>query len=689
MSTRFPRTNTGLDDVTNINLIDVYATGTMQAFPGSKANILGFESGQFKDLQNDHGLLEVNKIESVDPVVTSTVDGTATVSLSIDETQLSVNQWKELTVVPEEHGLTLAFDDTLKLNDNHELSVAATDTLVEVKAPVTRDTSGVIGLNFGKGLEVDSDNKLITNVSDTIKTLGALTDGGIASIGVDEALSYGFSSLGDLTDSIPDEQVTVIRLKAGDDFTQKTGALMMKNKGNNCVPYYGTAFDGLNTRDTFKFNDTLSTLSVPHVTLSQDFNPGSLDAVTQSYVSQFIQSGAAIDVAPEANNKRALNIRTDASLAVDGNNNLQVNPSVLASPTNQVKLAPTVTGCITFDDLEGSEYIAVSGNKISTTLKEYEAGENISITNGVISATVPEAQIYTAGAGLSKIGNEFINSMNITAGLGIIVAGSAETGYIISAESLKTKRKEDDEEEKTDDDTEQTLEASPNPEVIESVGAIASLVPLALTPLAGLGGIASAPAAIGGGLFGLLGGMAAGAAGAGLFGTLWSYEKDRRTKKNPDGSIQTDSNGNPVYDLDPNGNYQFDPADATGVAIVQDKTTRKSRLLFDSIELPTYPQQGMNYGMCWDFEQDISRPWTTNTVSQLISPLSDRVTLNDSKILSLHNTQGNFVLTSVYNPDQLVLQNRLATLESNSPITVSGDILKTATDYTLYRIRRR
>ncbi|KAJ3143837.1 hypothetical protein HDU89_001718, partial [Geranomyces variabilis] len=164
--------------------------------------------------------------------------------------------------------------------------------------------------------------------------------------------------------------------------------------------------------------------------------------------------------------------------------------------------------------------------------------------------------------------------MNITAGLGIIVAGSAETGYIISAESLKTKRKEDDEEEKTDDDTEQTLETSPNPEVIESIGAIASLVPLALTPLAGLGAIGAAPAAIGGGLFGLLGGMAAGEAGAGLFGTIWSYEKDRRTKKNPDGSIQTDSSESPVYDLDPNGNYIYDPEDATGVAIVQDKTTR-------------------------------------------------------------------------------------------------------------------
>ncbi|KAJ3159333.1 hypothetical protein HDU88_000626 [Geranomyces variabilis] len=727
MSSRFPRTNSGLDDVENVNLIDVYATGVIQPFPGVSANIKGFQTGQFVDLQNQFGDLEVNKISCNDPISAEKIDGLVTLSLELDNAQLKVDEWKKLTVIEdqfqfpidrtdkhvalvtsapiaivEEDGLTLAFDDTLELNDNLQLSVvkkqlasnapivvdaddkinleidatlsiengalhvveAATDP---VRAPIVREADKTIALDIGKGLEVDSDGKLITNVSDAIQTLGALTDGGLASIGLDEAVSLGFSSLGDLTDSIPDEQVTVIRLKAGDDFTQKTGALMIKNKGNNCIPYYETAFDGLNTRDTFQYNDTLSTLTVPHITLDSNFAPQNNEAVNAAFVAQYIQgkSGGGIDVGAEVNGRRELSVRTDASLAIDTNQNLSVNPSAIVNGSsvrvvdgkiasglnfqssngvqlrdgtnNDVQLSLKAQGALEMVgldtiketltasdgvkrtennfslDLQGSEYITVEGNTISTSLKEYEAGENISIANGVISATVPEGNTYTAGPGLSMVGNEFVNSLNISSGLGIIVAGSAETGFIISAESLKTKRTDDDEDTKTDDDTEQTLEASPNPEVIESIGAIASLVPLALTPLAGLGAIGAAPAAIGSGVFGLLGGLVAGAAGSGLFGTIWSYEKDRVTKKNPDGTVQTDTNGNPIYDLDPDGNYQFEPADATSVAIVQDKTTRQSRLLFDSIQLPTYPQQAMNFGMCWDFEQNITRPYMVDT----------------------------------------------------------------------------
>ncbi|KAJ3143972.1 hypothetical protein HDU89_001146 [Geranomyces variabilis] len=604
----------------------------------------------------------------------------------------------------------------LGVSESFKESLAQNSFTVEAPLALAPDSNPSklehLAIELGKGLEVDSEGKLITNVSDAIKTLGALTDGGLASIGADEALSYGFSLLGDLTDSIPDEQVTIIRLKTGGEFTQKAGKLQLSSPGNQRVPYFGV-FDGLSSNASFTFDETNDRLSVGHVEMTTTFNPASNEAPTQAYVAQYIQSGAGIDVAPEENNRRALNIRTDALLAVDGNNNIGVSPSAIVDgkttrvvdgkisngitfqPTfglalenqNMAKLKPSVSGAITFTnentigecltasngvkrtdndlslDLEGSEYITVTGNKISTTLKEYEAGDNISIANGVISATVPEQETYTAGPGLTKVGNEFVNSLSITSGLGIIVAGSAETGYIISSESLKSTRTDDDDEETTtDDSTEQIYEATnSNPEVIEAAGVISSLVPLALTPLAGIGAIGAAPAALAGGLYGLLGGLAAVAGAASLFGTVFGYQKERRTKKNPDGSVQTDVNGNPVFDLDPNGNYQFNPPDGTNIAIVDDKTTRKSRLLFDSITLPTYNEQAMNYGMAWQFETDISRPWTVNT-----------------------NAQGSYVLTSAYTPDQVALQSRLTTLESNSPITVSGgDLLKTGNAISL------
>ncbi|KAJ3159481.1 hypothetical protein HDU88_009037 [Geranomyces variabilis] len=639
-------------------------------------------------------------------------------SLELNESsQLSVVK-KTLTsnapiVIDADNRVSLQLDATLSVENGALHVVEGSASQDSVKAPIIRDADAIISLDIGKGLEVDSDGKLITNVGDAIKTLGVLTDGGLASIGLDEAVSLGFSSLGDLTNSVPDEQVTVIRLKTGDDFTQKTGALMMKNKGNNCIPYYGTAFDGLNTRDVFQFNDTLSTLSVPHITLNSNFSPQNNEAVSAAFVAQYIQgkSGGGIDVGAEVSGRRELSIRTDASLVIDGNQNLSVNPSPIVNGSsvrvvdgkiasglifqssngvqlrdgtnNDVQLSLKTQGALSMVgldtikesltasdgvkridnnislDLQGSQYITIEGNTISTSLKEYEAGENITIANAVISANIPEGTTYTAGPGLSMVGTEFVNNLTITAGLGIIVAGSAETGYVISAESLKTKRTDDEDESKTDNDTDQTLEATnSNPEVIESIGAIASLVPLALTPLAGLGGIASAPAAIGGGLFGLLGGLAAGAGAAGLFGTLWSYEKDRRTKKNLDGSVQTDANGNPVYDLDPNGNYQFDPADATGIAIVQDKTTRKSKLLFDSIQLPTYGEQAMNYAMSWDFENNITRPWAVDTVNHrsyasttyatiaTVSSNTSRISTAESNITLLQSSKQSLISVS-------------------------------------------
>ncbi|KAJ3159855.1 hypothetical protein HDU88_008423, partial [Geranomyces variabilis] len=612
---------------------------------------LGYDAGKLQVV--DGKLTLLTQLSTIGEVATNDVEFPAPFTSTISQSESRTT-------------VSLAHDDTLEVTQAGQLGISDSykQTISEgigaggltYDAPLERipDSDNTkqdhLVLELGKGLEVDPEGKLRTNVKDELEVLGGLSTGGLADIGLDEAISYGFSSLGDLTGSVPDSNVTFLRLRASDDFSQKSGKLAIKSQGAGRLPYYGV-FDQFNNSSSLTYDETNSRLSVGHVELTTTFNPASNEAPSQAYVAQYIQSGSAIDVAAEQNNKRLLNIRTDASLAVDGNNNLGVNPSALTSPSvrvvdgkfatgltfqpgngglkledqNQVKLAPSVSGCIIFDgnntfgdnltasngvkrtdndislDLQGSEYITVSGNKISTSLKEYEAGENISIANGVISATVPEQETYTAGPGLSKIGNEFVNSLSITSGLGIIVAGSAETGYIISSESLKTQRTDDDEETTTDDSTEQIYEATnSNPEIIEAAGALASLVPLALTPLAGLGSIAAAPAALAGGLYGLLGGLAAGAGAAGLFGTMWGYQKERRTQKNADGTVQTDASGDPVYDLDPSGNYQFDPPDGTNIAIVDDKTTRKSRLLFDSVQLPTYGEQAMNYEMAWD-----------------------------------------------------------------------------------------
>ncbi|KAJ3131133.1 hypothetical protein HDU90_008941 [Geranomyces variabilis] len=239
-----------------------------------------------------------------------------------------------------------------------------------------------------------------------------------------------------------------------------------------------------------------------------------------------------------------------------------------------VKLKPTVSGAITFtnENTIGESLTASSGikrinndfslnltstnsgilvdNEAGSLTLDLTAGENITITNNKIAATIPEQQKYTAGPGLSMIGNEFINSLNITAGLGIIVAGSAETGYIISSESLKTE-KNDDEDENTPDDTDETLKDVNPPETVETTSMIPVIFPppLIAFPIVPVPPLIPAPIIMP--LPTLLGGLAA---AGGLFGTVFGYQRER--EKNSDGS----------YTLDSGGNYTW--TDGSNVAIV-------------------------------------------------------------------------------------------------------------------------
>ncbi|TPX57071.1 hypothetical protein PhCBS80983_g04103 [Powellomyces hirtus] len=653
--------------------------------------------------------------------------------------------------------MSLAIDPTLQVTGDGQLGVsddfktdihdAIAASVPTYDAPLTLKDAHV-KLSFAKGLKINSDNELETNIEDSIKALGGLSTGGLADLGLDEALAYGFSSLAELQSSVPDTQVTFLRLKAGDEFTQKDGKLQMRSLGNQRVPYYGV-FNGLSSRPSFTFNETLDTLSVGHVQMTSTFSPASNDAVTQAYVAQYVQSGSAIDVAAETNNRRLLNIRTDATLAVDGSNNLGVNLSPLVDnkgvrvvegklatgltfqPTfglalenqNMVKLKPTVAGAITFTNentigesltaskglartqndfhlnlassntqivvdnevgsitgnlavksggplhlkdnvldvdlemlsantqllteqvspgkfrltgnMEGSEHIQINDNRISTDLKPYTAGEHISISGNTISAQIPQQKTYSAGPGLSLLGDEFINTMSISAGLGIIVVGSAETGYIVSAEGQS-----DDDDETTQDNEDSDLQDfSNNPETVSTTGTMSSIFPaFPLAPIPPVPPVVPVAAATLG-LPTLLGGLAA--TGGALFGTVFGYEKERRTLKNSDGSDVIGTDGLPVYDKDPfTGNPIWDPTDGTQLAIISNKETRVTRLVFDKFPEDVrvaYMESGMNLGSCWDFENLITRPWVTSILGESISSVSASVDDLQSQIDSVYS----------------------------------------------------
>ncbi|KAI8916688.1 hypothetical protein DFJ77DRAFT_510126 [Powellomyces hirtus] len=636
-------------------------------------------------------------------------------SLKVQHGMLGLD-YSDPLFIDSESKLTLNHDSTLQVNAEGQLSVVC-ETLTE---PIVRGEDGSITFNYGRGLKLE-DGELVSNTEDVLKPLGALHNGGIFDMGMDELTELGYDALADLTDEVPDTDITLLRLRTSDDFTQKNTlasfggkALAIKSKGNNKIPFYGV-FDGFNVSSRLEYNDTLSELSVPHVELSQNFNPNSNEAVTQSYVAQYIQSGSAIDVAPETNNRRLLNVRTDATLQVDANNNLCVNVSPLVNGSsvkidgngkisggyifqsangvrlregtnNDVVLALNVEGALekvglntikenmTFEsglkrtgnsvalDLQGSEHIQVQGNTVSTTLKPYTAGQNVTISNNTISVNIPEEQDYSAGAGLSLMGRTFINDLRISAGMGITVMGSAATGYIISSQNLKTQ--DDDDDEKKTDNEDDTLK-NENNEVVQSTSPTSLIFPIPLIPIPPIPPILLVP------IFPIIGVLPSLLGFLGGFAVIFGYQRERKKKKNPDGTDQVDENGNPIYNLDDDGNYIW--SEGSNVVIHSDKDTRRTTLMFDS-----WPEDvrvgrwcyGMNLEKTWEFEEKISRPWTIETVSSLVQPLDTRLLIAESSVAN----HGGRLYGAEIALD--AVEAKVSILESNSPITVGKGLVK-------------
>ncbi|KAJ3164272.1 hypothetical protein HDU87_003879, partial [Geranomyces variabilis] len=193
---------------------------------------------------------------------------------------------------------------------------------------------------------------------------------------------------------------------------------------------------------------------------------------------------------------------------------------------------------------------------------DLQAGENITVTGNTISATIPEQHVYTGGTGIEVVDTTINNTMEIVAGLGILVT-AIPGGYEISSESLKTERK-DNEDDTTPDNANDTLTDVQPPETVETTSTIPDIFP---PPLVGFPIIPVppvVPAAIVMPLPTLLGGLSAASS---LFGSVFGYQRER--EKNSDGS----------YTLDSGGNYTW--TDGSNTAIVSDKTSRLTRLLMD------------------------------------------------------------------------------------------------------------
>ncbi|KAI8906119.1 hypothetical protein DFJ77DRAFT_443512 [Powellomyces hirtus] len=690
------------------------------------------------------------------------------------------------------------YDQSLTVNTEGQLAVVPEfiNNTVIVEAPLQRrvEDSHIV-LNAGKGLQVNDDGELQTDLNNIIKPLGALHANGLFDL-ADDFLEYGYEAIDEIFGDGEDTEVKLLRLKTSSDFTQKgllsgSKVLAIKNKGANRIPYYATISDEFDTDDTFRYNSTLNELHVGHVSLNTNFNPDNNEAVTAGYAEQLYQSetGSPIDVSALSNGRRTLGLRTDATLAVE-NQVLGVNATTLVNGSsikvadgkiasglifqpangvrlregtnNDVQLALEVEGALekvglnkikevlTFGaglqrtenavsmdlksansqilvdnetgtltgnveakpnsglvfnenildldksaiidgstitvhngkltgnlyhfgdgfsvdtqsngnntvalELEGSTHIQVQGNKISTDLKPYTGGQNVTVSNNTISVNIPQETPYSGGPGISVAGKTISNTLNISAGMGITVMGSAATGYIISSQNLKTQ--DDDDDERKTDNEDDTLK-NENNETVQSTSPVSTILPFPLIPFPPPPPVIPLVP-----IFPFIG----------LLPTLlviFGYQRERKKKKNPDGTDMTNSDGTPVFDTTPEGEWIW--SEGSNVAIQSDKTTRLTRLLMD--DWPEDVRVGywasvMNLSKTWQFEELISRPWTIETVSSLVEPLDTRLLTAESSIAN----HGGRLYGAEIALD--AVEAKVSILESNSPITVGKGLVK-------------
>ncbi|KAI9088875.1 hypothetical protein DFS34DRAFT_639747 [Phlyctochytrium arcticum] len=96
------RTNSGLRYLQDTHLEGPLVSGELKGF--SRANITGFQHGEFETLSNENGPLEVNTVSTEDPLVVENQNGACCIKLEMDETCsgtcLRVNSSGALEVIP-------------------------------------------------------------------------------------------------------------------------------------------------------------------------------------------------------------------------------------------------------------------------------------------------------------------------------------------------------------------------------------------------------------------------------------------------------------------------------------------------------------------------------------------------------------------------------------------------------------
>ncbi|KAJ3176362.1 hypothetical protein HDU85_007254, partial [Gaertneriomyces sp. JEL0708] len=388
------RTATGLRLLTNTNIFSGYVSGDGLQAIGEDVELKDFHKAHIEEISNKNGPLEVNTIEAIEPLSSTTEDGVASVSLKYsdqdfevtDESGISLKEkrgarfplWieKEDNVAyielkhaqplgTTEQGLTLFTDDSLQLKDGYLSVVQEEQDIFEV--PLAKDDH-VVKLRFKEPLLVE-DDQLTVDTKEIAKGAGAIrvyTANDIGGIAPDMPDWLDIDLPGDLEDYL--QNGMLVKLQVSDDFQQTGGRLALRAKGLYQIPFY-SGLSGFDSDANFTYNNTLNILSAPTIHSNVDYNITEPTQVpTSAYVHQLMQSeaGSAVDIGAVANGRKLIRVNHDDSLSIDESNRLGVNVSNL---------------------VDGTSVKAVSG-KLSVDIPDYTAGDGIAITDNVVSSTL-------------------------------------------------------------------------------------------------------------------------------------------------------------------------------------------------------------------------------------------------------------------------------------------------------------
>lgn len=661
---------------------------------------------------------EAAELEPVLAPITRTAQGLA---LSYDPDSLAVNDVGELEVVlppavdpePEavnaplvrtETGLGLATGKGLKVNADNELETDF-ETVIVGKGAVSTAKLGSVALEDALELGFESLSELVgdTDVDSTVLRLRADTDdftqtGGklaMKSKGNQQIPYYGvfhgLNTRSNFTFNDTLSTLSVPRVKLATTFSPASDEAVTQDYVQQYIQG-GSAIDvgaqsGNRRLVSVRHDASLAIDSAQNLGVNpsaivngssvkvdgngkiasglifQGANGLQLRSGTNNDVQLALKTQGALQMVDTATIKDTLTAsagvkRVDNDLQLD----LQAGDSTIQVTGNSIK-----------GGYVGSNGVAVSGNQISGS---YQAGQNISISNGTIACTFqpdePEPpEPLVGGNGIAVAGNTISNTMTISGGSGVIVVGAPGGPYTISVPPSVESMDQDDPPEERDEGEVETQEVSTSsgPSTVSIAGPVASIISSLIPALTAAPAAGVAPLAAGAGGFPLLPALA-----GGLFGgwaTLWGLAPERKRKqvRNPDGSLQVDAEGNPVFEVAPDGTNVYE-LDAQGNPVIDYKGAHVAlavksgcgaTLLHDrDTASPCYrgikyefPQQVMNLGMTREYDTEVIVPARNaainSAVTSAVQPLErkltfssphltrtgDSVSLDTSKITSL------------------------------------------------------